>query len=63
MYNTVENIVPKEEISHYEQLLLMSQWFQKSTAAEASESVGLWEKVNPFSPIKLETNLFLILNS
>ena len=32
----VENIVAKEEISRFEQFLLLSQCFQNSSAAEAS---------------------------
>ena len=41
----VENIVAKEEIAHYEQILLLSQCFQKSSAAKASESVCMLERV------------------
>ena len=33
----VENIVPKGVIAHHEQCLLLSQCFQKSSAAEASD--------------------------
>ena len=33
---TVENIVTKGEIAHYEQFPFLSQYFQKSSAAEAS---------------------------
>ena len=33
----VENIVAKEVIARYEEVLLLSQYFQKSSAAEASE--------------------------
>ena len=32
-----------EEIARFEQLLLLSQCFQKLSAAEASESVCVWE--------------------
>ena len=43
---TVKNIVEKGEIVHYEQLLLLSQCFQKSSAANASECVCRCERVN-----------------
>ena len=39
LFNRVENIVSKGEIARFEQFLLLSQSFQKSSAAEASESV------------------------
>ena len=42
----IENIVAKGEIARSEQFLLLSQCFQKPFAAEASESVCMWEKVN-----------------
>ena len=42
----VENIVAKGEIAHPEQFLLLSQWFQKSSAADPSECVNKWERVN-----------------
>ena len=42
----VKNIVVKGDIAHLEQFLLLSQCFQKSSAAETSESVYLWERVN-----------------
>ena len=35
----VENIVTNGEIAHYEQFRLLPQCFQKSSAANASESV------------------------
>ena len=41
--STVENIVTKGEIAHDEQFLLLSQCFQKSYAAQASESVCIHE--------------------
>ena len=41
----VENIVAKGEIVHNEQFLLLSQWFQKSSAVEASEGVYMCERV------------------
>ena len=38
--------MPDEEIAYHEQLLLLQQWFQKSSASEASESICMWERVN-----------------
>ena len=35
----------KGEIAHHEQFHLWPQCFQKSSAAEASESVCMWERV------------------
>ena len=40
----VENIVAKREIAHDEQFLLLPQCFQKSSAADVSESVYMWER-------------------
>ena len=40
----VENIVSKGEIARIEQFLLLSQSFQMSSAAEASESVYMRER-------------------
>ena len=37
-FKSVENIVAKEDISHYEQFLLLSKRFQKSLAADGSVS-------------------------
>ena len=42
----IENIVAKGEIAQNEQFLLLSQEFQKSSAAEASKGVYLWERFN-----------------
>ena len=42
----VENFLTKEEIACFEQFHLLSQCFQKLSAAEASESVCLWERVH-----------------
>ena len=42
--NKVENIVAKGEIARFEQFLLLTQCFQMSSAAEASESVYMREK-------------------
>ena len=36
----------KGEIACFEQFHLLSQYFQKLSAAEASESVCMWERVN-----------------
>ena len=45
----VENIASKGEIALFEQFILLSQSFQKSSAAEASESVYMREMVkDPF---------------
>ena len=41
--NKFENILANGEIAHYEQFLLLPQCLQKSSAAEASESVCIWE--------------------
>ena len=40
-----KNILAKEEIACFEQFLLLSKCFQKSSAAEASESLCKWEKL------------------
>ena len=44
----VENIVVKGEIARFEQYFLLSQCIQKLSAAEASESAYIWERVKPF---------------
>ena len=41
--NTVENIVAKGEITHHKQIPLLTQRFQKLSAA--SKSVCMWERV------------------
>ena len=41
----VENIAAKGEIASFEQFLLLPQCSQKSSAAEASESIYIWERV------------------
>ena len=46
LLNTVENILAKGNITHNEQFCPLSQCFQKLSAAEASEKVCLWERVN-----------------
>ena len=38
----------KEEIARFEQFLISTQCLQKSSAAEASKIVDIWEKVNVF---------------
>ena len=40
----------KEEISGFEQILLLSECFQKSSAAETSESVYMWKRVKAEYP-------------
>ena len=45
LLNKVENIVSKGEIACFEQFLLLSQSFQNSSAAEASASIYMWERV------------------
>ena len=37
LLNTLENILANEEIAQYEQFLHLSECFQKSSAAEASD--------------------------
>ena len=44
----VENIVAKGKIAHNEQFILLSQYFQKSSAVEASESICMWERVKGY---------------
>ena len=46
----MENIVVKGEIGRFEQFLLLSLCFKKLSAAEASESAYMRERVNPFLP-------------
>ena len=40
-----KNIVAIGEIARFEQFLLLPQCFQKTSTAEASESVNMWERV------------------
>ena len=47
----VGNIVAKGVIACFEQFLLLSQCFQKSSASEAVESIYMWEIVNPFKKL------------
>ena len=42
----VESIAAKGGIAHHKQFIILSQLFQKSSAAESSESVCMWERVN-----------------
>ena len=42
----VENIVAKGDIAPYEQFLLLSQSFQKSSVTEASEITGICKSVH-----------------
>ena len=41
----VEHIIAKGEIARFEQFLLLSKCFQYASAAEATESVYMWERV------------------
>ena len=45
LLNRVENIASRGEIACFEQFLLLSQCFQKISAAEMSESVYMRERV------------------
>ena len=44
LINKLENIVTNPLIAIYEQFLLLQQLFQKTSAAEESESVCTWER-------------------
>ena len=48
LLNRVENIVANGEIAHNEQCLLLTQCFQKSSAAERQKAFicGKWLKAN-----------------
>ena len=52
----VENIVAKGEIACFEQFFLLSQCFQKLSAAEVSKSLYMWERV------KNNLDLFSVLH-
>ena len=41
-------MLTKGEIALIEQILLLPQWYQKSSAEDASESICMWEKVNGY---------------
>ena len=43
--NIIENHCGEGEIAHYEQFLLLPYYFKTVSAAEASESVCMWERV------------------
>ena len=45
-WTKLENIVAEGEIARFEQFLILSQCFQKSSAADASKCVYMWERVN-----------------
>ena len=45
LLNKVENMKAKGEIAHDEQFPFLSQCFLKSSAAQASESICMWERV------------------
>ena len=47
LWNRVNIFVSKGEIYHFEQFLLLSQSFQKLSAADASESAYMRERVKP----------------
>ena len=49
LLNRVENIVAKGDIAYFEQCFLLQQFFQKSSAAEASEIIYMLERVKFFS--------------
>ena len=46
LMNRVENISTNGEIAHHEQFHPLPKCFQRSSAAEASESVYMMERVN-----------------
>ena len=52
MLKNVENIVPKGEIVCFEQFFPFVTIFHKSSAAEASESIYMWEMVRNFEWLK-----------
>ena len=45
LLNKDEKLVEKGVIDHNEHFILLSQCFQKSSTAEASEIVCLWERI------------------
>ena len=61
----VEKIMAKGEIARFEQFLLLSQCFQKSSAVDASKCMYRLERVNsflhPFSSINAHQCLFKLL--
>ena len=51
--NRDENIVAKGEVSLvFEQFLLLTQCLPKSSAANASENICMWERSNPYLTFK-----------
>ena len=44
---SVKNILAKGEMATYENCFLSSQYFQKPSAENASESVDMWKRVMP----------------
>ena len=52
--NTVENIVAKGEIACFEQFLLSSQYILKSSAADASKNLYMWERVKQWGRVGQE---------
>ena len=42
----VENIVAKGEIANFEEIFFCRHVFKKPSAAEVSESIYMWERVN-----------------
>ena len=51
----VENTVGKGEIAHYEQFLLFSQCFQKTSLADTLKPGLVWEMVNSSLHLKVLT--------
>ena len=54
-------LVTEGEFAYFEQYLLLSHVFQKSSAAEVSELVYMWERISPCIKRKqglLSTGLF-----
>ena len=58
MINT-ENIVAKGEIAHHEKRILLPESLQKLSAADASESVYLWERVK----VRLSLSTFVTIQN
>ena len=50
-FKRLENIVTNGDIARLEQFLLLPRCFQKSSAAEASENVYMWERVKTIHPL------------
>ena len=59
--NTVENIAAKWEISHYEDFLFLSIFFQKSFAADVSKwekRTVIYNKIADFTSILFDHNIW-----